>query len=174
MSRRRSRSRTRGRARWRSLTVGFIVVVLVVGTVGPPTVAFDAGTADRSTSIGVVDDLYGAQGLNVTSELQEGTEGCLVEVTNDLGQDVTVTVSLRDDSTSYGTLKASLVDEVASGDTVRFDLASGDTQTVNMDVNSGTAGNTTYFHVNASGTGIYAETNNRSAPIVSSAGATCA
>lgn len=174
MSRRRSRSRTRTGSRWRVLTIALIATVLVLGSIGPPTIAFEAGTADRSSSIGVVDDLDGAHGLNVTSELEEGSENCLVDVTNRLGQSVTVTVSLRDDSTEHGTLNVSLVDESNSGDTVQFDLADGDTQTVKMDVGTGMAGNTTYFHVNASGSGVYAETKNRSAPIASSADTTCA
>lgn len=174
MARYRSRSRSRGRGpRWRVPSVLFVIAVVLLVT-AVPTNAVNFGTADRSSSIDVVGDVDGVQKLNVTSELEDGTEGCLVEVTNHLSQDVTVNVSLREDSTSYGTLKASLIDSLASGDSVEFNLAAGDTQTVSMDVNSGTAGNTTYFHVNSTGPGIYAETLNRSAPIKTSATSSCA
>jgi len=168
-TRRRSRKRGGSRGRWRAIASAALVVVALAA--GAPSGALDVGVADRTASVDVVGDIDGAQKLNVTSELEEGSEGCLVRVTNNLGQDVTVNVSLRENSTGYGTLRAGLL---ASGDSVEFNLADGETQTVNMDVNSGTAGNTTYFHVNSTGSGVYAETLDRSAPINASADTSCA
>lgn len=153
-------------------SVLFVITLVFLATTGP-TNAHTLGTVDRSSSIDVVGDIDGIQKLNVTSELGEGTGGCLVDVTNHLGQDVTVNVSLHEDSTAYGNLNVSLSGSTG-GDSVEFNLAAGETQTVNMDVNSGTAGNTTYFHVNSTGAGIYAETLSRSAPIKTSATNSCA
>lgn len=176
MSRDRSRRRSRGRGRGRTgLGSTALVVALVVFVAsGVPGLAVTQGAVDRNSAVDVVDDLDGAQKLNVASELQEGSESCLVEITNNLGQDVTVTVTLAENSKVYGNLNVSLADSVLSGDSVEFDLAVGDTQTVKMEANSGTAGNTTYFHVSSTGTGIYAETRDRSAPIKSSASTSCA
>jgi hypothetical protein len=143
--------------------------------VGAPGAAFDAGDVDRAESADVVSDPDGAVALNVTTALQEGTSGqCLVRVTNDLGTDVTVTVSLRDDSTDLGDLQHSndlLGPE--SGEAVEFSLAAGSTSTVEMNTNGSTAGNVTYFHVEVSASGLSGTLRNRSAPIQQSAGTTC-
>lgn len=172
--RRRSRSRKQGDGRFRDKTPLLIVIAVVIAVIAPSAAGAVTGRAGRQASVDVVSDIDGVQGLNVTSELESGSENCLVEVTNHLGQEVTVTVALHDDSTQYGTLNVSLPGAVKEGDTVEFALSNGDTQAVKMNVNSGTAGNTTNFHVNSSATGIYAETLNRSAPIVSSGNTTCA
>lgn len=155
------------------LSVALLVTGLLVSTVGPPSGAFDAGTVNRSSAIGVADDPDGVQQLDVTTALASGSENCLVEVTNRFGQDVTVTVSLRDDSTTYGTLNVSVDGRTVSGDTVEFALPAGTAQTVEMDVEPGTAGNTTAFDVTATGDGLDASTPNRQAPIESAAGTTC-
>jgi hypothetical protein len=155
------------------LSLTLFVAVLLVSTVGPPSGAFDTGTVDRSSAIGVVGDPDGVQQLDVTTALASGSENCLVEVTNRFGQDVTVTVSLHEDSTTYGTLNVSAGGETVSGDTVEFDLPAGTTQTVDMNVETGTAGNTTVFDVTAAGDGLDASTPNRQAPIESTAGTTC-
>lgn len=174
MARRRSRTRTRGRDGPGGWTGLLVALAVVIAASGPATVAVTTGQGDRQESVDVVGDTSGVQRLNVTTELEEGVENCLVEVTNHLGQEVTVAVTLRDDSRQYGKLKVTLLDTVKEGDSVEFTLADGDTQTVKMDVDAGSAGNTTYFHVNSSATGIYAETRDRSAPIVSSGDTTCA
>lgn len=175
--RRRSRSRRRGsRRRWfGSVSVVLVLAALVFG-IGLPGAAFDTASVNRPVSSNVVGDPSGAAELNVTSELQEGTSGqCLVTITNNLGRDVTVETSLRSDSTHLGELQRE--DDVLGlqkGDTIEFSLASGEKKTVNMNVDSGTAGSTTYFHVNATASGLTVSVTDRSTPIVSSAGTTCA
>lgn len=173
------RGRSRGRRRTpttvRVLSIALLVTVLVVGllfgAVGAPTGAFEIGTTDRLASIDVVSDSSGLQRLDVTTALESGSENCLLTVTNQFGQDLTVTVSLREGSTGYGTLNVSIDGE--SGDAVEFPLAAGATRTVDMAVDSGTAENTTRFDVTADGTGIDASLPNRHAPIEATAGTIC-
>lgn len=178
MARRRSRSRRRGpRSRWYALASAGVVLVIVLFGTGLPGAAFSTGALDRTGSADVVGDDTGTMALNVTSELQEGTSGqCLVKVTNNAGTDVTVKVSLRDDSTHLGTLQQSTdLLGLETDNAVKFDLAAGNTKTVSMNTDSNTAGNTTYFHVNAtSGNDFTANLTDRSAPIVQSGNTTCA
>lgn len=177
MPRNRSRRRRRGprRAGFVSWSLVLLTAILLVGT-GVPGVAFDTGSGHRGASIDAVDDIDGAATLNVTSALQEGTDAqCLVQITNHLGKDVTLNVSLRSDSTQLGELQRN--DDnlgLQKGDSIEFDLADGAAKTVNMNVDSGTAGNTTYFHVRATASGLSVELNDRNAPIQQSAGTTCA
>jgi hypothetical protein len=156
------------------VTVAVAVAVVVFG-VGVPGAAFSTGSADRSSSVDVVDDPDGVAALNVTTTLQEGTSGqCLVKVTNNAGRDVTVNVSLREDSRDLGELqRESGLLGTQTGDSLEFSLADGGTETVNMNANDGTAGNTTYFHVTTTASGLNAQFENRSAPIEQSAGTTC-
>lgn len=153
-----------------------LVVAVIVALTGPPGAAYTTGQFGRATSIDAVADIDGVVKLNTTSELQEGTnDQCLVRITNYLGKEVTANVSLRNDSTHLGELRRE--DDILGlqrGDTLEFPLADGESKTVFMDVETGTAGNTTYFHVTATATGLSVELNDRSAPIVQTGDTTCA
>lgn len=173
MGRKRSRRRSDSGSWWSYYLVSIAIAVVVILGVGVPGNAFTTGSMSRGSSADTVTDINGVHNLNVTSELQEGSTGCLVEVTNYLGEETTVNVSLRNDSTDLGTLQTSVLDSVQSGDSVEFTLADGASQTVEMNTNSNTNGSTAYFDVRASGSDIRAEAKNRSAPIGQTADADC-
>jgi len=148
-----------------------VAAVLVLALWTPPTASFTVGEADNGQSVGVVSDIDGSVSLNKTAELDDGvSDNCLVRVTNRLGADATVRVSLSDDSKDLGTLKT---DGGAGGDSVEFTLLKGGTETVYMDVNDGTDGNTTRYTVNATGGGSEAVLSGRSSPIEGTAEESC-
>jgi len=149
-----------------------VVLILIFG-VGSPTASFSLGEADRGTSVVVTDDTDGVVSLNKTSALKEGTSGgCLVGVTNQIGETASVEVSLSSSSESLGALKTD-PNGTVKGNSVEFSLDDGASDTVYMDVEEGTAGNTTYYSVKMSTSGIEGVLVERSAPIKETAEETC-
>jgi hypothetical protein len=87
-----------------------------------------------------------------------------VNVTNNLGREVTVTVTIRNDSTSKGDL---VVDGTNRGNETSISLADGATETVRVEVpdDSSLTDEVLYFHVTATDPGLEVTANNRSVPI---------
>lgn len=132
-------------------TLSLIAVVLVAGLlVGPGPVgleAFSTGGVDRQGSLTTVGDGAGGATLDPYHGMQSGEQCKLVDVTNSLGTDLSVTVSLRSDSTGYGNLTIGNGDE---GDDVTFSLGVGATQRVDIQLATNLDdGTKVYFHVNA-------------------------
>lgn len=172
MSPKKRRSRGSGRSLPKKTVLVTLVVLLLFGW-GSPTASFSLGESDRGTSVAVTDDTNGLVGLNKTSELKEGaSDNCLVGVTNQLDESATVDVSLGSSSGDLGSLKVG-PNGTLEGNSVEFSLNDGASETVYMDVDAGTAGNTTYYSVNVSTSGVQGILAERSAPIKGTAGKTC-
>ena len=159
------RRRRRG-GRWLS-TTAVVAVVLLAAAFGSGHVAsssFSTGDASRGSGLDVAEDESGAHALDVAAAVHINATDPLVNVTNHLGRPVTITVSLRSDSTHIGDL---VVDGVTAGDTAEFTLAEGATETVSIDIpdDSNLTDETVYFDVDASDTGLAVAAPNRSAPV---------
>jgi len=131
---------------------------------GVHSAAFSTATADRGSSVDVTSDEVGAHTLDVAGSVHVNSTEPLVNVTNRLGRSTTVTVTLADNSTHLGDI---VVDGVDESDQASFSLATGDTKRVDLDVSddSSLVGETVYFHVNASGTGLDVSAPARRVPI---------
>ncbi|MGZ0748543.1 hypothetical protein [Haloparvum sp. AD34] len=132
-------------------TLSLIAVVLAAGLlVGPGPVAveaFSTGGVDRQGSLTTVGDGSGGATLDPYHGMQSGEQCKLVDVTNSLGTDLSVTVSLRSDSTGYGNLTIGNGDE---GDEVTFSVGVGATQRVDIQLATNLDdGTKVFFHVNA-------------------------
>lgn len=151
MTRRRSR-------RVLPLTVA-LLVVLALGASVLPAASYSAANVDRGLSAGVADDPNAMVGLTITENVTVGTTEQLVVVTNGLGTDATVTVSLASGSMSKGNLSAN----GATGDELSFTLAAGGSQTVDVAVanESANVGTDLVFHVTAAGSGVTATVDGR-------------
>jgi hypothetical protein len=114
------------------------------------TGAFSNVDSSRETKIQAANDPDALIGLTIYSPVHKNTRESLVDVENNTGSDLTVTVSL--DATSDGTLFDLQGD---SGDPVQFPLGVGQTKTVEIEsrVESGTIP----FTVTGSGHGIEVE-----------------
>lgn len=148
MSRRRSRSRRRGGSTARIA----VAVLLVLGLIGGPgpigLLAFQTGEVERTTSLATVDDGNAGMYMDPHRVMNSGETCTLVDLTNDLGTGLDVTVSLRDDSTQHGNLTLESTGD--EGNEVTFSLASGASETVGISLVSDIAdGTNVYFHVNA-------------------------
>lgn len=141
-----------------------IVVVAAFGGAGAGSASFDTAQVDRNGAVNVTDDASAAHALDTADAVHLNTTEPLVNVTNRLGTDVTVTVGLRDDSTHIGDL---VVDGTVVGNETSFSLAAGATRTVELKVpdDSTLSSETVYFHVNASGDGIEVTAPDRSVPV---------
>lgn len=165
----RSRRRTRRRSGTRSpiVTVSavLIVVVLVVG-VSLPASSFTHGELPRGAGVNVTSDENAALGLDAAQTVYINDTSDLVTVTDQLGSDITVTVTLRDDSTHIGEL---VVDGEKHGNETSFSLAKGGTETVQIQIpdDSSLTDETVYFHVEATAPGITVKTHDRSAQVSS-------
>lgn len=150
---------------WLLLVVGaLLVTAAVVGSGGVGTASFDTAEADRGSTANVTGDEAGAHSLDVAAAVHVNSTEPLVNVTNHLGQQVTVTVTLREDSEHIGDL---VVDGTVAGNSTSFTLSEGATQTVEIDIpdDSSLDTETVYFHANASGSGIEVTAPDRSAPV---------
>lgn len=136
----------------------------VAGMGGAHSAAFSTATTDRAASANVTTDGSGAHTLDIAGSVHVNATDPMVNVTNQLGDSVTVTVTLTENSTGKGDL---VVDGVNENDQASFSLSTGDTKRVELDVpdNSSLVGETVYFHVNASGGGIDVSAPDRSVPI---------
>lgn len=161
------RSRRRGpRSRLPALVlvVGAVLVAAAVfGSAGMGTASFDTGRLDRGGAVNVTNDATAAHSLDVADSVSVNATEPLVNVTNRLGTDVTVTVALRDDSTHVGDL---VVDDAVDGNQTSFDLAAGATQTVEIEIPDGDLSTgTVYFHANASGGAVEVRAPDRSTQV---------
>lgn len=161
--------RVRSRGRHGMLRITLLVGILLLGVVylggfGVESTAFRTGETHRGATADVSIDESGAHTLDTTQAVHINATEPLVNVTNRLGQDVTVTVTLADGSTDIGAL---VVDGVSEGDVATFTLIAGATQTVDLDIpdDESLVGRTVYFHVAASATGLDVNATNRSAPV---------
>lgn len=159
----RSRSRSRGRAgSYSSLTYacGFLLVGALVVGVSLPSASFSQGEIPRGAVVGVTADENGALGIDRAQAVYINDTSTLVNVTNRLGQDVTVTIALRTDSTHIGDL---VVDDHAYGEQASFTLTRGATKSVDMSIadNSSLTDEVVYFHVTASEPGLTVKTPDR-------------
>lgn len=150
-----------------SLTFVLILALfaaLFVGGAGLESTAFRTGETPRGATADVTIDESGAHALDTTSAVHINATEPLVNVTNHLTQDVTVTVTLADGSTDIGSL---VVDGVSEGNVATFTLAAGGTQTVDLAVpdDESLVGRTVYFHVGAQSTGLEVNATDRNAPV---------
>jgi hypothetical protein len=161
----RGRPRSPRESRSRLLTVcgAALLVVVVVGAT-LPAASFTQSGADRGSAVSVASDDNAVLRLDTASEVTINGTSDLVNVTNGLGQPVTLTVSIRSDSTDEGDL---VVDGTNYGDEVSLSLGEGATETIRVDVpdDSTLTDEVLYFHVAASDPGLEVTANNRSVPI---------
>lgn len=141
-----------------------IIVVAVFGSAGAGSASFDTAQVDRNGAVNVTDDASAAHALDTADAVHVNATEPLVNVTNRLGTDVTITVALRDDSTHIGDL---VVGDTVPGNETSFGLAAGATKTVELNISddSTPSTETVYFHVNASGDGIEVTAPDRSVPV---------
>lgn len=163
--RRRSHRRTRRRSG--SPVISAVVLVLIIGIVGfsvLPAASYTTSEIGRDASANVVADEKGIHALEIADNVSVGTTSRLVTVTNQLGTDVTVTVTLHDASAEYGDL---IVDGVNETNEATFDLAAGTSQAVDIEVvdDSTLDGEQLYFDTSASAPGLSVEATNRSTTI---------
>ncbi|WP_135305469.1 hypothetical protein [Haloarcula amylovorans] len=159
------RSRRRGGKSSSFLLVGIVLVCfLLVGGAGIKSTAFSTATVPREATADVTIDESGAHAIDTAQSVHVNSTEALVNITNHLAQDTTVTVALRDDSTSVGDL---IVNGANQGDTATFTLREGNTETVKIKIpnDSALVGQTVYYHANASATGLAVSASNRSAAI---------
>lgn len=161
----RRRTRKRSRTRHPIITAcGVLAVVVLVVGVSLPAASFTHGEVPRGTSVDVTSDENGALALNTAQAVSINDTSDLVGVTNHLGRGVTVTVTLRSDSTDKGALA---VDGTTDGNETSFTLASGGQETVRIEIpdDSSLTDDAVYFHVTVSGPGLTAAARDRSSPI---------
>jgi len=147
------------------LVVGIVLVVLATfGSAGIEAASFDTGQADRGGAVDVTDDESAAHALDAADAVSVNATEPLVNVTNRLGTDVTVTVSLRDNSTQIGDL---VVDGTVEGNQTSFSLPAGSTRTVEIEIpdDDTLSTETVYFDVDASGEGIDVTAPDRRVPV---------
>lgn len=153
--------------------IALVVLALVLAGWLPPAASFTVGESKNGQSVNVVGDVHGSVSLNKTTELDAGvSDNCLVRVTNRLGSDATVELTLADGSQDLGILKTD-PNETGGGNSVELSLSEGATDTVYMDVDEGTDGNTTYYTVNTTAAGSVAVLSDRSSPVKDTAGDSC-
>lgn len=159
-----TRRRSRSRSRSGLPLVVVVTLVLLCGVTALPAASFSIAGIDRGTAAGVTDDPNAILGLTVSQSVTLGTTDDLVVVTNDLGSDATLTVTLRSDSTGKGDLSVNGV----TGDEVSFDLAAGSSQRVDVVVSADPAYADTqlYFHVSADSSSVDGTVTDRQTTIV--------
>lgn len=142
-----------------------MVVLLCSGVViaADPTVAFDAAVLERESGAEVVADENGVLSLDVAADVHTGTTEQLVNTSNDLASDVSVTVTVTSAATDYGDL---IVDGTNVGDSTTYTLVSGDAQRVDFKTvcDGGIAGKDVTFNVSVEADGLSGVAN-RSVPI---------
>ena len=143
---------------------GVVVLAVVFGSGGMGTASFSTSEAPRGGSVNVVADESAAHALDVAPAVHVDSTDPLVNVTNLLGQDVTVTVQLRADSTDIGDL---VVDGTNDGNETTFALAEKSTQTVKLTITNDSSLSTeiVYFHVYGSAPGVEVSAPDRNVPV---------
>ncbi|MFB6254908.1 MAG: hypothetical protein ABEI06_09885 [Halobacteriaceae archaeon] len=148
---------------WEYGSIIAIILIIIVGGWGG-TLAFTTGSADRHPAVDVVSDPNATLGIDTAPDVHINATETLVNVTNDLGQQVTITIKLRKDSTDRGDL---VVNGHNEGDQVSISVAQGETIDVQISVpdDSSLVGKTVNFDINGSATGLQVIALNRSVPI---------
>lgn len=143
---------------------GMVMLAVVFGGGGMGTASFSTADAPRSGSVNVVIDESAAHSLDVAAAVHIDSTDPLVNVTNQLGQDSTVTVQLRADSAHLGDL---VVDGTNEGNETTFTLAEEHTKTVNITIPNDTSltSEVVYFDVFASAPGLEVSAPDRNAPV---------
>lgn len=161
--RRRSRSRRSGSSGWGAIAVALTVLAVTAGG-GIEAGAFSTAGADRQSSIDVASDPEGALGVDTAVAVHVNSTERLVNVTNHLGREVTVTVELRSGSTDRGDL---VVDGVNEGNRTSMTLGRGESLQVDVAVvdDSTLVGESIRFDVRGSTAGLRVSANDRSVPI---------
>ncbi|QLG29872.1 hypothetical protein HUG10_19880 (plasmid) [Halorarum halophilum] len=128
------------------------------------TASFTTADATRNSAVDVTSDELSAHSLDVASSVYINSTGPLVNVTNRLGQDVTITVALRSDSQHIGDL---VVDGTVVGNATSFTLTKGATRTVDIEIpdDSSLSDETVYFSVDASAPGLEVTAPDRRASV---------
>lgn len=162
-SRRRSRERAGSHSSLTYVCGLLLVGALIVG-VSLPAASFSRGEIPRGSAVGVAADENAALGLDRAQAVYINDTSVLANVTNHLGQDVTITVALRSDSTHVGDL---VVDDRQYGEVASFTLPQGATKSVEMSVpdNSSFTDEVVYFDVTASESGLTAKAPDRRVPV---------
>ncbi|WP_248896983.1 hypothetical protein [Haloplanus halobius] len=159
------RSRRRGKARRRVGSTLALLAIVAVMAWGPmfPAAGFTSMSADRQPSLEVTEDSNSVMALDTATSVASGTTSTLTNTTNNFGQTMQVTVSLREASQD----DADLVVNGVQGDSVTFEQQPGTTETVDVNVqNESTLTDTAiYFDTSATATGISARAENRTVPI---------
>jgi Tfp pilus assembly protein PilV len=161
----RRRSRRRSGTRHPLVTAcGVALVALLVVGVSLPAASFTHGESPRGSAVDITSDENAALTLHTADAVYINDTSDLVAVTNHLGRDVTVTVTLRSDSTEKGDL---VVDNTTVGNETSFTLAAGTQETVRIEIpdDSSLTDETVYFHVSVSESGLTADATDRSTPI---------
>jgi hypothetical protein len=135
-----------------------------LGGVGLESTAFSTATVPRDAAADVTIDESGTHSLQTAQSASVNSTGALVNVTNRLSRDVSVTVAQRVDSTHVGDL---VVAGTAEGDVATFTLPDGQTRTVDIAVrdDDSLVGETVYFDVNATARGLVVSAPDRSVPV---------
>lgn len=158
-SRRRSRPAT-------SLSVccGLLLVGVLLLGASLPSESFTHGELPRNSNVDVTTDENAAQTLDIGEAVYVNDTSPLVNVSNHLGRDVTVTVTIRSDSTHIGDL---VVDGTDRGNETSFDLSRDATETVSVAIpdDSSLTDETLYFHVRATAPGLTARAPDRQASV---------
>lgn len=145
--------RTRRRIRTRVV----IALIVLASIMVAPAASYTNSSLDRTASNDVVDDPTGAVGLNVAESVNANSIEPLVEVTNNFGFDLAVTVALQnpDDGDLY-------LDGTNVGDQHTFTVMAGDFRTIDIEATN-QAGQQwqVYFDVTASTNGFTFSANDR-------------
>lgn len=146
------------------LAAGIVIIVFVLGSGGMGTASFSTADAPRGNSVNITADESAAHSLDVASAVHINATDPLVNVTNRLGQDVTVTVTLRSDSTHIGDL---VVDGTNEGNDTTFTLVEQNTKTVKIKIPDDTSltTETVYLHVSATAPDLEVNAPDRNAPV---------
>lgn len=163
--RRSRRSRRRGSRSngWLIVAGVACVTVLMVG-LSLSAVSYSATNVPRGSTVDVTSDSVAVHTLDTAQAVHVNETSTLVNVTNNLGRQTTVTVALREDSTHIGDL---VVDGQNQGNRTSFTLTADATETVAITVpdDSSLTDDVVYFHANATATGLAVGAPNRSAPV---------
>lgn len=111
-----------------------VAIVLALAATAPPSESFTTANYDRHEVIDVVQDSQGVLGLEKSATVTRNTNDSLLNLTNRVGRDVTVTVALQDPT--QGTLRVDTDGDGTyeqEGGSVTFSLLDGARQRVDLD-----------------------------------------
>lgn len=161
--RRRSRSRGTKYPLWTAVVVAASLLAVAAGG-GIGAGAFSTADVDRQSSIDVASDPEGALGVDTATAVHVNSTERLVNLTNRLGRETTVTVELRSGSKDRGDL---VVDGVNEGNRTSRTLGPGESVQIDVSVpdDGSLVGESIRFDVRGSATGLRVSANDRSVPI---------